>query len=431
MKTKRYAIRPGPREIVVGLAAALAAVVLQWPAIAVTARPLDTYLSPLLETAEAQNPGLAQARHELQVSKARAGYTGSLDAPKLNIGLMDVPSFGGPSLTLSQMIPGGSKLTLARQTALDEAVAARYQLESKRLDLRSALKQAFYELVTLRHMLAIQEQVHGQLQAFAHIATAKYAVGRAEQQDVIRAQVEISAFLAKRFTLERDAELARGQLNSLMNRSLNAPIETPFELPILPPVPSETAVVAALNKNNPALQAMDAGLLADRAQVELAKSERTTPDFNIGIEIQRIMPGNMQAIGGMVGMDLPWLAGDRLAGRLKEAESALAAKEAERQALRNDLTLKAHEALVELQNSDRQTALYQKGLLPLASLGLQASLAAYQVNKVEFETVVNSQNAIFDAEMDFVRVTGDSYKAQATLEAIVGNAWFLKKRGVS
>ncbi|MNY54196.1 hypothetical protein D3C86_1900370 [compost metagenome] len=76
--------------------------------------------------------------------------------------------------------------------------------------------------------------------------------------------------------------------------------------------------------------------------------------------------------------------------------------------------------LAELQRQERQVQLYKQGLLPQASQALQAALAAYQVSKADFDTVLESQTAIFRVQTDEARARTDYHQTLAKLEALVG-----------
>jgi len=154
--------------------------------------------------------------------------------------------------------------------------------------------------------------------------------------------------------------------------------------------------------------------------LELARQEKRTPDYEIGVEAGRSMPGDMAYIGGMVGINLPWLTQGRYEGAIKESEAGLASAQAAYQAEKNRLRGEIYRMLAELKRQESQVQLYKQGLLPQATQSLQAALAAYQVNKVDFDTVLESQTAIYQVQTDEARARADYHKVLARLEALIG-----------
>ncbi|MNT10640.1 Outer membrane efflux protein [compost metagenome] len=132
------------------------------------------------------------------------------------------------------------------------------------------------------------------------------------------------------------------------------------------------------------------------------------------------MPGDMAYLGGMVGISLPWLAPGRYEGAIKESEASLASAQAAYQAESNRLRGEIYRMLAELGRQERQVQLYKQGLLPQARQALQSALAAYQVNKVDFDAVLESQTTIYQVQTDEARARADYHQTLAKLEALVG-----------
>jgi outer membrane protein TolC len=377
-------------------------------------------LSALLERAEAQNPDLEAARLRWEAAKAKTGYAGALDAPRVQASLMDVLTLGGPSVAVTQMIPGGSKRALMTEAANREAAVAEAEFAQQRLAVVRDLRQAYTEHVYLNRAQAIYQQTLAQVRNLRKIADAKYAVGSGLQQEPIRAQRELSMLLEKGLKLDAELEASRAWINTLANRPAKAAVQVPKDLPTLPPMPKIEALLAAADAHNPALRAVQAQVKAQEAALKLSQQEKGTPDFEVGVEAGRSMPGDMTYIGGMVGFNLPWLSAGRYEARIREAATGLEAANAMVQAERNRLRGEIHRVLAELSRQERQVQLYKQGILPQSTQALKAALAAYQVNKVDFDTVLESQTAVYQAQTDEARAKADYHQTLAKLEALVG-----------
>ena len=72
--------------------------------------------------------------------------------------------------------------------------------------------------------------------------------------------------------------------------------------------------------------------------------------------------------------------------------------------------------------SRRQASLLTTGLIPQALQSLASSRSGYQVDKVDFLSLIASQTRLLDAELSLVRATADRRAAFAALEGAVGEA---------
>jgi outer membrane protein TolC len=77
---------------------------------------------------------------------------------------------------------------------------------------------AYYDLFLAQKSREIVEKNKNLLQQFAEISEARYKVGRAAQQDVLKAQVEVSRLLDRLAVLDREHETAWVRINTLLYR---------------------------------------------------------------------------------------------------------------------------------------------------------------------------------------------------------------------
>lgn len=385
---------------------------------AATEAALD--LDALLKRAETENPDVNAARLRWEASRAKAGHAGTLEAPRLEASLMDLGTLGGPNVMVAQTLPGGSKRALLTEAAEHEAAATEADFIQKRLEVARDLQQAFFEYVYQNRALAIHEQRLAQLRNLRKIADSKYAVGSGLQQDPLRAQRELSLELDRRLELEAAIASSRAWLNTLANRPPEAPVSIPKDLPAKPGLLEPKALLARAESHSPALKAARARAEAQKAHLSRAQQNRSVPDFELGVEAGRSMPGDMAYIGAMVGIDLPWFSAGRLAKQVEEAERSLAAAEATYASEKNRLQGEIYRVLAELKRLERQVKLYQQGVMPQARQALQAALAAYPVNKLDFDAVLESQAAVFQAQTDEARARADYHQKLARLEALIG-----------
>lgn len=377
-------------------------------------------LDALLARALAENPDLQAARLRAEATWAKAGYARALEPPRLQASVMDIRSFGGPRVTISQMLPGGSKRALADASAQCEAEAADAEVRQLELDLRRDLRVSYYRLHYLKHAQRLNQQTLTQLRNLRKTADTRYAVGSAPQQDALQAQREISGLVSEGIALEAEISAVLARLNTLAKRPATAPVTVLRDFPEISGLSDAEALIAEAETRSPRLQAARARVEAQSARRKQAQEAKGTPDFEIGVEAGRSMPGDMAYVGGMVGVTLPWLSRGRFDGMLRESEVALSASEAVVQAERNRLRGEIHRVVADLQRLEQQLKLTRQGLLPQAKQALQASLSAYQVNQVDFAAVLDNQMALYRVQTEEARMQAEFHQAMAALEALVG-----------
>ncbi len=73
-----------------------------------------------------------------------------------------------------------------------------------------------------------------------------------------------------------------------------------------------------------------------------------------------------------------------------------------------------------LERADAEVALLETGLVPQTRQSLDSSRSGYQVDKVDFLSLIDSQVRLLDAELSLVRAVADRRVAFAALESAIG-----------
>lgn len=377
----------------------------------------DESLAALLGAA-ALNPDVRAAQVRLQAAKERSSFAGALSEPKLNVGIMQLLTLEGPSLTISQPFPN-KRAQLAQLGAL-EIEKAQADYEAKLLEVRLELMRAYYEAIYLRRAIQLHHAGKDQVKQLAAIATTKYAVGSVMQQDPLRAQLELSRLIDSELELTQKLQSALDHLNSLVGRSLEHVISVPADFPPKRPDVDEAKSLQQAEASNPQLMLAETELAMAVVEEGMAEREATVPDIDVGIQVGRLMPGDMAYLGGMVGINLPWLAPGRFDSLQKAKRlGSLAAQDNYRGQL-NRLHYRLRDLSYQLMRQERRLDLYQKGLLPQSAQALKAALSAYQVNKADITTVVDSQRAVFDTQMAYTMALAEYFKIDAERQAEQG-----------
>ena len=90
------------------------------------------------------------------------------------------------------------------------------------------------------------------------------------------------------------------------------------------------------------------------------------------------------------------------------------------QAARNEVLSLVKELVSDLEKGSKLLDLLQTGLIPQAGLSLDSAVAGYQVNKLDFLTLLDTRLTLSNFEKEYYRALGDYQTSLAKLEWVIG-----------
>ena len=384
-------------------------------------------LADLVAEAERTHPALQAAAGLVEAKRARIPQARALPDPQLSVGYMgDFAPFrtqaGDPSsyrqFGLMQELPYPGKRELRGKIAAKDVDAEKWNLEAARRRIRAEVALAYYELFAVDKALEITQANKELLEKLARIAEERYKVGKGLQQDVIRAQVEVSRVLQRQTVLGQRRRTLEAQLNSLLVR--------PPASPIGPLAPVQKAVFAysleeLLQKavdNFPEIRRQEQLIEQSQLAVNLAR-KNYYPDFSVGWDYQN-RPDFLEMYGLRFTMNLPIFYKSKQRQAVGEASANLAAARHEREAVRTALFFQVKEQYLMAKASEELLNLYSKAIVPQSTLALESGLAAYQVGSLDFLSLLSSFSNVLDYEISYYAELANFQKALARLEEITG-----------
>ena len=407
---------------------------LLWP-ILIFAQQSDSIarLQDLIEEGINNNPDLLASYQNWQADLAKIPQAGALPDPQLSFNLLNLPvntfelnqePMTGKQIALMQMFPFPGKQGLREDIAKSAADISR----DKNLELKNQLikniKQTYYDIFFIDQSLETVQKNRGVLQDFIRIAQSKYSVGKGLQQDVLKAQVEFSKLEDKSITLTQKRQATIARLNALLNR----PAGTPLGKTIVPEPDSLNLDFAQLqnlaNENRPLLQAWNSMFQQSAKKVSLAKKEYL-PDFKLGIaytqrdKLENGM-GGIDYLSGLFSVDIPLYFWRKQNKKVEETRYNQDMVQQSYRNVQNQVYADLDKSLSDVEKNYRLLELYKSGIIPQATQSLNAAIAGYQTNKVDFLTLLNNQLTLFNFELDYYRFLSDYRKGIADLEAATG-----------
>lgn len=381
-------------------------------------------LESLIEDMTRNNPEIKAARERWEAAKAVAPQVSTLPDPKLQFGYQRMPMtdpLQGALYGFGQEVPFPGKLRLRGEVAASQADRLEQDYLATGLRIVARLKEAYYDLHFVHKAIEVVQKNKLLLIQFEKTAKARYAVGQAAQQDVFRAQLEISRVLDRLAVLEQQRESLHAAINRLLNKPPAGPLGTPEEIR----VPLLTQSLPELSRRaeefSPILQASTKGIERSEKAVSLARREYY-PDFDVnalGLRNDRINDNGYQV---MLGIRIPLFYETKQREGVREALAGLSGAREEFTATRQDVLFRVKDAFVQTQRAERLITILRDAIIPQATLALQSAQASYAVNKVDFLTLLNSLLTLQESELEMHGEMVAHEKAVARLEELTGGS---------
>lgn len=376
----------------------------------------------------AANPQIEVATRRVAVAQAHVPAAGALDDPSAMYRGWSVPltrpwnyNDAQNMFSLSQTLPGKGKRALRTDVAQSDVDVARAQLDEVRLTVRVQVHKAFDDLLLADEEMRIHDE-HVQIARQAiEAARIKYSVGKVSQQDILKAQVTLTALGEHMIRFDRDGEIARIRLNTLLGRGPSAPLSVRGQYAVPTVLPAGQTLEELALASRPDLVAAQAAATSSHKQQALAK-KTYLPDFTVSAGYMLMPAGSNTRNNYMVegSMNLPWLNRRKHDAEIAEATAQATEQDAELSNLRQAARGQIAEALAEAQAAKKFAGLYHDQLLPQAEATLQSSVIAYENDKTDFLDLLNSQMTVIDADLAWVQASEEFDARLADLEMSTG-----------
>jgi outer membrane protein, heavy metal efflux system len=379
-----------------------------------------------------RNPNARAARYAWRAALARYPQATALDDPMLG-GTLAPRSIGTSrvdeaySVELSQALPFPGKLALRGQAALGEAEAAASDFAAVRLRLALMASLLYDDYYVAARSIALNGQHIELLESFQKIATARYEVGAAAQQDPIQAEVELSHALHDRILVGTQLRVVSEQINALLHRASAAPLPPPpAQVPMPGPAPELAADLAnqALAER-PELAAAQARVAAEQARADLARREYW-PDFTVSGGYDRFWEESELRPSVGLAVNVP-LQLRRRSAALDEAEARLEQAHSERAALEDEVRLGVENGAHRYAEAHHVLHLIADRQLPASRDQVEAARAGFETGRNSFLALIDAERNLRNVELEYEQALANVSRRRAELDRalgrIAGVAW--------
>lgn len=409
-----------------------------------------------IHSAQKNDPWLTGNKHQQQTIEALSHAAASLPDPKMSVALANLPTnsfdFSQEGMTqlnigISQMFPRGDSLTIKNQQLRIQSEAYPFQRANREAQVAVIVGSLWLDAYRVQQSITLIETNRALFEQLVDVAQTSYSAtsGKTRQQDIIRAQLELTQLDDRLDNLAQQKSTYLGQLSqwlsmAFLNRSSQqssnahnqlSAIKVTAQLPTLTLIHQGLAEQHLANTSNaanwlsvdelarhfaqhPSVIALDKKILATKTGINLAE-QAYKPEWGVsasyGYRDDDPM-GRSRADFFSVGVtfDLPLFTDNRQDMTVKSAVSATEAVKTEKILLLRQLLGAFSSAQGRLTRLQSRKALYQTRLLPQIHDQAAALLTAYHHDDGDFSAVVRARIAVLNAEVEQLNIMVEEQK---------------------
>ena len=382
-------------------------------------------LREALRLALLQNPDLATYDLEIRATEAHALQAGTRPNPLLSV---EVEDFAGTrvyrgfnqaqtTVTLSQLVELGGKRAARLRAARFVTALARFDYESRRLEVFAQTSQAFIAALAAQERIPLLE-TDRRLAADALPAIARRVdAGAASPVERTRAEITVANFDVELSAARRDLAQASARLAALWGATSARFSSLAGNLdrgPALPDLPTLSARLA----QNPALARFDAETDGRRAALALARSV-AVPDVTLSPAYRHHNdPPSAEVAVATVQIPLPIF--DRNQGNVRAARVELAKVGPLRQATDVRLHAELTDAYRAALAARGEISLLETRILPAARSTYQLLDEGYGLGKFNYLEVLDARRTLALSRQQLLTARAALQTAAARIDALTG-----------
>jgi outer membrane protein TolC len=432
-----------------------------------------------IKTAQKNDPWLSGNAHQQQAVNLMGQASNSLPDPKVYFGLANLPvggfDFSQEAMTqaqigISQVFPRGDTLALKSQQYKTQSEAFPYQRQDREAKVAVTVGRLWLEAYRAQQSIALIENNRALFEQLADVAQANYssALARTRQQDIVRAQLELTRLEERLDKLRQQKSQSEGMLFQwLINFANTANTTTAYmnfhnldfgeQLPQVDLLSFDllsfdlfsadfshnqnkqssqslkTTTLIQRFEFHPSVQAINKKVMATKTEVHIAE-QQYKPQWGVsasygyrddapsGISgIASIKRDDLFSVG--ISFDLPFFTENKQDKEVQSAISKTEAVKTEKLLLLRKLLSAYSNISARLDGVKRRQSLYKSKLLPQIHDNAEATLSAYNNDDGDFLEVVRSRIAVLNTEIDELNLDVDEQQLNLELNYLfIGNS---------
>jgi len=387
-------------------------------------------LAPLIEEALKNNPRIQSTHDEWKAEEYKIPQARSLPDPQFRYGHFgeSIQTRTGPQeskIGVSLKVPFPSKLVSKNRSQTKSALIFKEGYEATKREIIKDLKTTYYDIFWIDMAIQVTSQEKAILENLERVANKKYETNIAPQQDVIKAQVEITKLIDKLSTLKENRKSLVSRMNSILDRPRDMRFGRTAHIKTERLKMSLEELKGLAFKFRQELRG--AGLAVEKARHETSLANQSyIPDFTFGFDYTTIGGGTTalandgrNAWMGSVGINVPLWIGKNNA-KIREKKSRLSASRRSYEDVKNAVSYQVEDMYFRIRSYRDTTHLYRTALIPQTEQAFDAAKIGYESGKVDFLNWLDEERTLLQTRLAYYRSIVDKQKAVAQLERVVG-----------
>lgn len=412
-----------------------------------------------VQQAQMADPWLTGNRHQQQALESLSIAANTLPDPKVSIGMANIAAdtlrFSQEPMTqfklgVSQMFPRGDTLALMNQQLKAESKQYPFLRQDRKAKVALTVGMLWLDAYKMQQSIALIAENKSLFSQLIDVAEARYSstIGQAQQQDIIRAELELSRIDDKlvQFTQQKNAYI--GQLNQWLmqaeqddDTTFNYQTINAFDTMLAAQLPKidlqnkalimakrqySNAELVSYFTSHPAVVALDNKIKSVAFNQALAK-QKYQPEWGVnasygyrGDDAANNSRADLFSVG--ITFDVPLFTANRQDQQLKAAISTTEAVKTEKQLRLRQLLGAFSSAKGRLLQLNKRQSLYEQKLLPQFHQQAEIALNAYTNDSGDFGEIVRARIDELDASIDHLGITVEQQKLHLELNYIFSKA---------
>jgi cobalt-zinc-cadmium efflux system outer membrane protein len=383
-------------------------------------------LSALVEEALKNSPEILASQSKIEAAKYRVPQAKSLPDPMFMFGYQNEGfnryTYGEEQgsqwmFSASQQFLFPGKRSLKGEMVQRDAESMEAMHELLNLKTVARVKELYFELFLAYKNIDLLQDKRNLFLRIEELTLARYAAGKAMQQEVLMAQTEKYMLLEKEEMFKQKIQSLEAMLRAAIGREKSLSLGRPME-PVYQPffLDADEAVKTALSKS-PEIKSRNKIIEAADTKLLMAQKEYY-PDFNINATYFNRTGDFKDMWSATATMNIPLYFKTKQEPAVMEAKASRAQAKQELEAVKLMISAAIQDNLSMVRSSDKLMDLYKNGLIPKNSQDVELALTGYATGRTEAIVVISRLKTLLDYETLYWNQFVEREKALARLHAI-------------
>ncbi len=394
--------------------------------------PGDTSFA-LAELAVKKNPGITAIKSRVSALEQRIRGAGAWLDPKVAIEYSNIPidswilgdhGMSGLQFKLQQTFFFPGKVGLREEVARGEVRQERLLIEERKVQLRATVKRAYYSLTMIRHLKEVTQGHIKLVDQFIDVVRVKYEVGKVGQHDLLRLMVLKDKLKDDLKSFDQEDQALTATINATLHRAVSIPIETPERISEATPRHTIEQLTIDAERSRPLLR-----WYLEQARTRRAVAKQTAreghPDLTawIGyrVRIKATTDKGTDFFSAGLSLPIPLFNDRRWGSKEREHHARAEAAESEMKAELDRIRGALGRRIAAWKRATQEAKTYRDELMPAAHRTLDATFAAYQVDRADFASLFQAEILLLDFERSIRRAEATAALSRVEIEALTGN----------